>query len=113
MATPPPPEPRLARLPPQPLEAAPTRAGDADSPTPPFAGGRDPSHPSEAPTSFLMAQPADQTGPPQTPASRAATSGTPEVIEALVSYRLGREIGRGGMGTVLKGRDTRLGREVA
>src|SRR5690242_1786516 len=107
MATPPCPEPRPPGPPTHSPDADPTRAGCADSAVPPSAGDHALVHPSEAQTLLLLPRHPDQAGPP--PAS--ATAPTPEVIDALVSYRLGREIGRGGMGSVLEGRDTRLGRE--
>lgn len=105
-------------LPPQPPSHSPEAdslgAGNAESPTPPLVEDRHPDHaPSEAPTSFLIAQHADPPSTSQPPTQGAKACGKPEVIEALVSYRLGREIGRGGMGSVLEGRDTLLGRQVA
>ena len=39
---------------------------------------------------------------------------SPEVLTALsLRFELAEELGRGGMGTVLKGHDRELGREVA
>ncbi len=102
MATPPPPEPH-------PSEPGQTHIGHGNAPTTPAAADPDPVQPSEDQTFLLLPQQPDQAGPPST----TTASATPEVIDTRVSYRLGREIGRGGMGTVLEGRDTRLGREVA
>jgi serine/threonine-protein kinase len=80
------------------------------SPTEPVAGC-DPDPASEAQTSFL----ATHVGPidrPQT-SQKQFTIVAPEVIDAVASYRVGKEIGRGGMGSVLEGQHTQLGREVA
>jgi serine/threonine-protein kinase len=55
----------------------------------------------------------EQPGRQETPVDVPPELGTPAAVEVRVCYRLGREIGRGGMGTIFEGRDAELGREVA
>ena len=56
-----------------------------------------------------------QLAPHEAPTARLALPGPPPPQDALLlgRYRLGAVLGRGGMATVCRGEDTRLGREVA
>jgi tRNA A-37 threonylcarbamoyl transferase component Bud32/tetratricopeptide (TPR) repeat protein len=77
-------------------------AADARAPAPDAESERDP-----GPTNTLLTN--DLPPPPR----RAAVAEPPQLPKQLAGYELGDEIGRGGMGVVIRARDPRLDRTVA
>jgi serine/threonine-protein kinase len=108
--------------PPPAAGAAPPTLGTSPPPSDPSRAGTDASGLATPPLPEPVSCPTLRTSPPTAvlatrysspPKTDASGTATPPLPASAGRYQLGEEIGRGGMGTVLRARDPQLGRDLA